>query len=342
MLPGPRALGASLKVLTFNAWLLDIPVYPFGLRRDISEDMSERIKRMPQRLAETQADVIVLQEVWSQASKDALIKGMKERGYPYAAYTKASNWFLCFQMAMGDGLLIVSKFPISDRVIYHDFAEATQSLERFASKSVMKVMIKHPSLGYIDLYASHLGAVDFENGDYNESKLNAHEAQLVELSEFMRTTRSHPITLLAADLNMHYKKWDHAHGRPRFVNEFSESYLRLKRSSCGGGHALQDTYLLTHQKTARDDPDYTFDQQNGYVKHGYYDSLPSEVEDYVFVCDNEELRAESSDLVFKGEKLSDHYGVVARFQWTEASSSPIVSLATSGGQSLASKAKLRK
>jgi endonuclease/exonuclease/phosphatase family metal-dependent hydrolase len=307
---------SSLKVLTFNTWLMDIPVYPLGFRRDVSREMNSRIQKMPAALAETGADIVVLEEVWSQTSKDTLIRSMRALGYPYAAYTKASNWVFLFQAAMGDGLLVLSKYPISNHVLHHDFSRATQKIESFASKGVLKLQIKHPTEGWVDLYASHLGAVDFENGDYVAAEVKIHKQQLKELATFMRETRDHPMTILAADLNMHYQKWEKNKGKPHFVKEFSDDYLELKHSACGFGQNLNDTYLQAHHKTVKDVPDYTFDQKNPYVGGGYYEELPSEVEDYIFVCDNRSMKLHSSSLVFQKNKLSDHYGVISSFRST--------------------------
>ena len=312
-----RADETSLKILTFNTWLLDIPVYPFGLRRDISDDMEKRLHEMPDQLSRTGADIIVLEEVWSARSKEVLIREMRDRGYPYAAYTKASKWFFIFQTAMGDGLLVLSKYPVSDYVVHHDFTSATQYSESFASKGVMKLVVKHPFHGWMDVYAAHLGAVDFENGDYKQDQAQIHAKQIEELTNFIKTTRSHPLTLLAADLNMHYKKWIRGPGTPHFENKFSDLYQQLVTSACGYGNHFVDSYLQTHQKRIEDEPDYTFDQKNPYVSHGYFDSLPSEVEDYVFLCENSVLRATSSSLVFKNSHLSDHYGVLSSFSTHE-------------------------
>jgi endonuclease/exonuclease/phosphatase family metal-dependent hydrolase len=265
--------------------------------------METRLQAMPDQLAKTGADIIVLEEVWSARSKEVLIQKMRDRGYAYAAYTKASHWFFIFQTAMGDGLLVLSKYPISDHVIHHDFTEATQYSESYTSKGVMKLIVKHPFHGWMDVYAAHLGAVDFENGDYKPDQAKIHSAQITELADFIKSTRSHPLTILAADLNMHYQQWSHDGAKPHFEGKFSTNYSKLVKSSCGYGNQLVDSY--------------PFDQKNPYVSHGYFDSLPSEVEDYVFLCENPVLHATSSSLEFKNAHLSDHYGVLTSFSTHE-------------------------
>ena len=314
-----RFQSGRLSVLTFNSWLLDVPIYPFGFRSDISKDYDLRMNALPSALAATQADVIVLQEVWSQNAKRKIAERMRKEGYGYAAYTRASNWFFVFQVEMGDGLLVLSKFPISSHVLTFKFSKATQSAERFTSKGAMKLEIKHPELGWIDFYASHAGAVGFENGNYIEEEMKLHSEQILELAEWMRNTRSHEVSVLGADLNMHYQHWD-GH---RFLDQFSSDYLKLTHRACGSGSVLQDSFMSVHPETVFHHPAFTFSQLNPYVGDGYFDSLPSEVEDYVFICKNQNLTPVESRVVLnegrvqfqdKTMPLSDHFGVLSVFQ----------------------------
>ena len=106
---------------------------------------------------------------------------------------------------------------------------------------------------------------------------------------------------------------------------------------------FQDTYLTANHKSPEETPDYTFTQANPYVDHGYFDSLPNEVEDYIFICENSSLKVMNSTQVFKAPlapsavnagasnagasnasssnasvkstplRLSDHYGVLTTF-----------------------------
>jgi endonuclease/exonuclease/phosphatase family metal-dependent hydrolase len=317
-----------LKVLTFNTWLLDIPIGPFGIRSDVAHDLEERRNILPRFLAETDADIIVLEEVWSQKSKQQIAADMRRLGYPYCAYTHLSSWFPLIELEMGDGLLVLSKFPISKNVQSFSFSQATQRIERFSHKGALKLLIKHPSLGWIDFYASHAGAVDFENGDYQPEQVTIHSQQISELTQWIQKTRSHAISILGADLNMHYQKWMNH----QFVPQFSDDYLILTRAACGNETRLQNSYLQTHHQTAREIPDYTFTQSNPYVDHGFYDSLPNEVEDYIFICENPWVKPLASREVFQEPitaerlhqmgfkldsiplRLSDHYGVLSTFQ----------------------------
>ena len=317
---------ATFKVLTFNSWLLDIPV-GLGFRTEIAQDMDERLQLLPEYLAATDADIIVLQEVWSQRSKRFLSKALKTKGYPYSAYTSLSNWLAIFEVEMGDGLLVLSKYPISKNVQTYDFSVATQGLESFSKKGALKLQIKVPNLGWIDFYASHAGAVDFEQNDYKSDQVARHSKQIQELAAFIQRTRSHAITVLGADLNMHYQKWkNHA-----FAPEFSDDYVNFKQHACGAGYSMVDTYLKTHGKGAKETPDYTFTRANPYVDHGFFDTLPSEVEDYIFLCENSILRPVTSAQVFQDaiqpetvkslnlslnrlpKRLSDHFGVMTTF-----------------------------
>jgi endonuclease/exonuclease/phosphatase family metal-dependent hydrolase len=304
-------------VLSFNTWLLDVPSGPFGMRSAVSEQMQERLARLPQYLAKTEADVILLQEVWSNDSKRRIIREMKRYGYGHAAFTKITHWFLFCEVEMGDGLLILSKFPIRDDIQTHSFSVATQRIEKFTKKGIIHAVIQHPDWGPIDVYNSHTGAVNFENGNYNPEQVYLRSRQINELAEWIRKTRTSSITILGADLNLHYQKFENGSFRP----EYQAEYLKFVQLACGYEQTLQNTFLLANHQTVDDPASATFSRNNPYVRRGYFGKLPDETEDYVFVCENPELKLVSSKIVFRNqisgngpERLSDHFGVLSEIE----------------------------
>jgi endonuclease/exonuclease/phosphatase family metal-dependent hydrolase len=70
----------TIRVLTLNTWMLRTP---FGL--DIAEDIDERLRILPDKVASTGADWIAFQENWDPRIRKTLVQEMRRRGYPYEA-----------------------------------------------------------------------------------------------------------------------------------------------------------------------------------------------------------------------------------------------------------------
>ncbi len=337
----------TLKVLQFNTFLLDFSVvfsgYAMGtgrvtdipFKKKFIFDVEQRRKIMPSFLASTGADVLVLEEVWSEESKDRLIQDMYGFGYTHYRYNSQGD-IKGWGEDIGDGLLILSKYPlrVADQDEDHPlgvyrFKDGTQIVEKvFDEKAAMKLQVYFPNrkIGWIDLWAAHPGAVEFKDGHYDRGESIGHKAQMKEISTWMRQHQSSKYTILAADLNLHYQEWQDGHfeigsvpaqkmtigGVSRSMNvltnqtwvpgkfslNFSQDYLTLLNGSCPGNKSLINTYLSANNKSAADEPDYTFDKNNPYVSDGFFPGLPSEVEDYIFVCENPTLKAVRSERVF--------------------------------------------
>src|SRR5687767_2701239 len=65
----------TFKVLTFNTWMLEI------LGKDRTQNMEERLTLMPKAIADTGADIVFLQEVWTEKARKGLINGLARHGY---------------------------------------------------------------------------------------------------------------------------------------------------------------------------------------------------------------------------------------------------------------------
>ena len=88
------ARAGQLKVLTYNTWILEAPL--FG--KDLSEDLLQRLNALPTFLDKKNADMIVLQEVWKEKHKRALNQDKDSVTYdgltfsPENQYIKDGKW----------------------------------------------------------------------------------------------------------------------------------------------------------------------------------------------------------------------------------------------------------
>ncbi|TNF38106.1 MAG: hypothetical protein EP329_01425 [Deltaproteobacteria bacterium] len=159
----------SLRLSSYNAWLLPLA----------SQDLGDRVDRMPAALDALAPDVLCLQEAWLPFQRDALESGLEHR-LPYATYG-------------GGGLALLSRFPIAEER-YHPFEddEALSMVERLGNKGVFEVVLDTPG-GPLRVLDSHL-ALDRSGG-------GGHGRQVAQLRAHMAARPELP-TVVCADLNM--------------------------------------------------------------------------------------------------------------------------------------------
>ena len=303
---------SDFKVITFNTWLLEI----FG--KDIAEDIPERRERIVKALIELDADVISLQEVWPNKHRDFLIEHLSEH-YPYCAFDDSkSGLFKLF----ADGLIIFSKHPIENYPSQgcakpsHTlrFSEYTRFDEAFISKGAIHVEIRHRELGVIDVYNSHLGALSFdvEQNGYNPDHEKAVRKQASEFIDFVQNTRTinSSQTILAMDLNRHFKAWQNDFDSHHTLGHEYQSILDL---------GVIDTFMRANGLDPRTTSGiYTYDTRSNPNAAGYiFGSDPQTFIDYVFSI-GDFLQPVESDIIFTGPfdgyYLSDHYGLMTSFE----------------------------
>src|SRR5690606_23823698 len=133
----------------------------------------ERSLLIPPVVKESGADIIFLQEVWSDYFRQKLIKGFKDQGYPYAAYS-GSGW--------ANGLLTISKYPLS-KTSRLTFSRNTSFDETLVAKGAILNKVTLPFLGELLVVNTHLGATSFEENfnSFNESHISDVLHQIGEL-----------------------------------------------------------------------------------------------------------------------------------------------------------------
>lgn len=281
------------------------------------------MRRLPDALAGTNADVLCLQEVWSPDLRHRLTQALATRGYAYHAGTEPiSSTGLpplgLFRGFFGNGLLTVSRYPLlrfRDELAFRYFTRPDEILVR---KGALAVEIMLPGEQRVIACNAHLGAVSYSTrtGRYQARHVLNRLRQTASLVRWLRKLGTDSPLFLAADLNVHYQAW----ALRQHSNELSrEVALLLGRRT--GGHPLREVSLeLGAHKPM---PQWTFHCQNPYVASGFFGHLPNEVTDYLFYRPGLGWRPSSVQRVLVPEDppslepgrapLSDHFGILAEF-----------------------------
>ena len=278
-----------MKIVSLNTWLLETPWVGLNL----SKDLSQRFKKLPFELLKQNADIIFLQEVWKKRFKRSLTKALESHGY-YSDF-QSHKWMT----NMDHGLMIFSRFPIVHKEIL-SFKETTRFDEKFVKKGALHIVIKHPELGEVSLYNTHLGAMSFENDSYHSDHLERHRRQRKKLMDFISSSHQNRPFLLGADLNISPTIQD---GPREDYREFIETLF------------LEDTWDYKNHHG------HTYSLSNPYVGSGTNSSFKvSEKIDYIFFSKNSPFKTQRSELVFNkpldsGHFLSDHFGLFSELTW---------------------------
>jgi endonuclease/exonuclease/phosphatase family metal-dependent hydrolase len=291
----------EFKLLTLNCWFLSI------LGHDIGKDIDARLMIIPEKIVSLDADIILLQEVWSNKHKKYLAKTFKEFGYSYIHYEKR-------RLNMGDGLMIISKFPITSTDTSSSFSVATKFEEVFTSKRLIYAEVELPSKERIDILTTHVGALGYDEkiGSYKIKQKARQNIQYQEIKEFTQEVHTNNKLILAGDFNAHYLEFKHG----KFENSYSKDYLNLIKNGCGNDD-FTNVFMLANKMNADSSHLPTYAQENPYVASGAFANSPSEVEDFVFACGYEEDDISKSKIVFdtQNDIISDHYGIISTFKY---------------------------
>lgn len=306
----------TLNVLTYNVWMVDVPF------KMASQDIEARAAAIPAEVAKTGADIIALQEVWPDKFKIQLADDFKKLGYKYS-YFEDLPYSLLLRGIIGNGLLIVSKYPIetpaeqAQRVL--GFTDFTRPDEYFARKGALHVKALIPDWGAVNLYDTHYGAVSFDADElqFDMSHETSRQKQAHELIDFIKKTSGDAPVLLMGDFNSYSKKFFKDKFTDELVPDYSEMTCASKNQKCLG---LCDSFHDSHPLEAMVptvDPDH-----NPYVGTAalYKARSAPRMIDYIFVSKSPKIAVAASSVVLanpltiKGRNgslpLSDHYGIM--------------------------------
>ncbi len=209
--PPAPATSATLRIATFNAWLIPI----------VSKDRGARLARMPSALTALDIDVLCLQEVWFGTDQSRLLRALRTT-YPHV-------------LRGGGGLMIFSKLKIVDSTwVAFPRYPGLSLAEQLAGKGLLEAIVETPA-GRIRVVTSHL-ALAFGPG-------NPRTKQLAFLLRRLAKQRDLPL-VLAADLNT----WPVDQGRlaPDYMRLLQAGFLDVKaprRDALGRYHPGSPTRI---------------------------------------------------------------------------------------------------
>lgn len=198
----------SLTVLTFNVWLLPLPVPKMDRRR--------RLARIVSSLRDIDADIVAIQEAFDPQSRRTIVQQLRDR-YDVNDNALDARWVLgVLPIDRTGGLLTLSKFPIlHSEFVAHPLPAESKFPERVGEKGVLHTIIETP-FGKVEVLNVHL---------YAGGKAGDRAVRTMQLHHFSRTlgseTEEKPV-IVAGDFNA----W-HEEGRP--VEERSQPEYRFLR-----------------------------------------------------------------------------------------------------------------
>ncbi|KAH9081509.1 inositol phosphophingolipids phospholipase C [Lactarius deliciosus] len=138
-----------IEVFSLNCW---------GLKY-VSKHRSERIQAIARFLESSDFDIVALQELWVYADYE-IVRSRLSKSLPF------SKFF--YSGALGAGLAIFSRFPIVAAAI-HPYSLNGSPLDVlggdwFVGKAAASVVIRHPTLGQVQVFNTHLYAKGGEGG----------------------------------------------------------------------------------------------------------------------------------------------------------------------------------
>lgn len=303
----------NLKVLSYNTFLL--PADNVALATS-----DQRTYFLPDAMARTGADIIILQEVWTEKSQKDLMSSMQTKGYRgYQLESKS----LTPPFFLGNGLMIFAKNNL--RVAGQPEFQAWQQnagFDKYAKKGILRVPFEVNGIGRVEVYNAHTSFLpwDGRNHDYNYAEKDILLAQIRQLTEWARLSKAN-LKILGADLNTAPFVWDRAMGGfdSSRANGF---YDRIRQ-------VFDDPFAHVRPECA-----FTCDtwdnDNNKLLAHGLfggsaggsiYDPEPNARYDYVMfagpgtkVIKTGTAMHENYNLVYNNKQLvaplSDHYGIL--------------------------------
>ena len=292
----------KLSILSYNLGLLRIKI-PFRSDWEFTPHLEERLEYVSESLISKDADIIVLQEIYSLKHQDILIEQLKHN-YPYSSRSGIKRSF----SLNADGLLTFSKFPILSGSFTR--FESTPLIEKIVViKGYLSTRINIDSNTSVTLINTHLTAGGLLEPESKKADI-IRSREIKELQNIRIRDTSSTNFVLAGDFNTGTKP------RDKDGNTFvSKNNFELLTSN--GWTSAYDS-ILSNQ----DLDDYTWSIDNPLNSASPHASSPSQRIDHVVLGPRASkiFTVESANIVFK-EKIvsipdkpnitvSDHYGLL--------------------------------
>ena len=181
----PRSVAPSergLRVVTWNVW--GVPY--------VTPQRTERISRMVPALIALDADLIALQEIWTDEDAKTFQDGLRAAGYPFIQRMSGEG--------RESGLMIASRFPMKQatfiRFLLGRTGHIPWHLDWKADKGMMIAKVLTP-FGEVDFANTHLQSRYGDTGGYTSVRLG----QMTQIAEALLLRGMQRTTILAGDFN---------------------------------------------------------------------------------------------------------------------------------------------
>ena len=179
-------------ILTLNTFLHDIRLFGCVRVYPPAPFVAERLAALPMALAEVNADVVCLQEVFRLPHREALANQLRSI-YPHVAGLRNSGRHPC------TGLMVLSRHPVvAARSLTFEAALIEERL--VVRKGLMACSIDLPDLGPCRLINAHLVASGLGTDPEGGRGETCRSRQVAELLAWIDATAA-PLTVIAGDLN---------------------------------------------------------------------------------------------------------------------------------------------
>lgn len=255
--PGKSAPGpAPTRLLSYNTHLFHQTVP--GITQSYDEE--RRIQGITGRVAASGADVVGLSEVWADAVKDSIAASLKAQ-YPYSFYHPNDETF-----ALGSGLLLLSKHPLTD-CTYTRYVGLVNN-DRFAGKGFYTARVNVATPGGP---APFWVAFTHAQAGSSAEEVQVRAGHMQDLAQAIgRLPYGGSRVVLLGDLNICAEVKAQETAEYQQLKKFLEPY------------GLRDVCRAVHPSAAAD-PMYTYDYfTNKLAKHFAPDEKVSQRLDYVF------------------------------------------------------------
>ncbi len=220
-----------IDIITYNCHL--------GIPFRTYEEEARR-KRICELIKASQAPVVCLCEVWMDSDKMLIIDALKD-SYPYYYY-QARDWW-----NMGNGLLVVSKFPLYDGRCLA-FKERA-GIDQFTQKGVLAISVLAGLEESFRLLLTHTQA--------GEACGTARLNNLQEIAQLAKDYSPKTPTIILGDLNVAAKNTKAYQEMMAVFPSFTDSYFYLHPQS--QGFTLSTSKNELAQRWVKGEPDQRLD-----------------------------------------------------------------------------------
>jgi sphingomyelin phosphodiesterase 2 len=295
------------RVLTLNCWGVPIASYK-----------EPRMAMIGRRLAESNYDIVCLQEVWFDRDWQIIRTALRDN-----AHTQLRHAHRFRSGAIGSGIVILSRFPIIEASFqcYNSSGKFYKFWhgDAYAGKGIAHAILQTP-IGNLDIFSTHTHASYDETRIIHEEYHGVRLAQLLQLAKYVKNTARHGLAMVMGDFNAtpdstEMRMFQEISGFSDSFNAYQESKPAGEKDAgytCTLDNVFNTSGCLTSMIFPS--PDTIFPTRLDYIFHQ-------------FVASGKYKRArvsraavtfEGNDVKVPGKALpvpySDHYGVEATFE----------------------------